>query len=95
MTQAGSSGPVAQGSIEQEVEPHPGYLHRLKVQVTLRDDDYFNVINLSNLQLSEDKLRLLSKGLNFTPLPPRLDRLSLRESIATFERNLRLTEFFL
>ncbi|KAJ8032580.1 hypothetical protein HOLleu_26140 [Holothuria leucospilota] len=27
-------------------------------------------------------------------MPPCLDRLSLRESIATFERNLRLAEFF-
>ncbi|KAJ8027187.1 hypothetical protein HOLleu_32256 [Holothuria leucospilota] len=94
VTQTNPSRAVARECGEQHVEPQSGYLHKLNVQVTLRDDDFFNVINLSKLQLSDYELRLLSKGLNFTPMPPCVDRLSLRESISTFERNLRLSEFF-
>ena len=37
---------------------------------------------------------MLSKGLKFAPLPHSVDRLSLRECIAKFERSLRLAEFF-
>ncbi|KAJ8029212.1 hypothetical protein HOLleu_28550 [Holothuria leucospilota] len=34
------------------------------------------------------------EGHKFSPLPSSVDRLSLRESVANFERSLRLTEFF-
>ena len=33
-------------------------------------------------------------GLELTPLPHSVDRLSLRESIAIFERSMRHAEFF-
>jgi hypothetical protein len=39
-------------------------------------------------------LKLLSKGLKFTPLPPALNRLNLKESINNFARSLRLSEYF-
>ena len=62
--------------------------------VQLRRDDFASVINLSDYPLTVPQLRVLSRGLKFTPLPHSVDRLSLRESIAKFERSLRLAEFF-
>ncbi|KAJ8039742.1 hypothetical protein HOLleu_13841 [Holothuria leucospilota] len=62
--------------------------------IQLRQDEFASVINLSECSLSKPQLRVLSKGLNFTPLPSSVDRFSLRESVANFERSLRLTEFF-
>ena len=72
----------------------PGFLYKSKQPISLRADEFFNVINLTDRDLTDPELRLLSKGLNFTPLPPNVDRLSLRQSVADFERNLRLAEFF-
>ncbi|KAJ8037466.1 hypothetical protein HOLleu_18283 [Holothuria leucospilota] len=62
--------------------------------IQLRQDEFASVINLSDCSLTKPQLCVLSKGLNFSPLPSSVDRLSLRESIANFERSLRLTEFF-
>ena len=56
--------------------------------------DFASVINLSDYPLTVLQLRVLSRGLKFTPLPHSVDCLSLRESIAKFERSLRLAEFF-
>ena len=58
--------------------------------VQLRREDFASVFNLSNYPLTVPQLRVLSRGLKFTPLPHSVDRLSLRESIAKFERSLRL-----
>ena len=58
--------------------------------VQLRRDDFASVINLSDYPLTVPQLRVISSGLKFTPLPHSVDRLSLRESIAKFERSLRL-----
>ncbi|KAJ8031266.1 Deleted in malignant brain tumors 1 protein [Holothuria leucospilota] len=72
----------------------PGFLHKFMEPIQLRQDEFASVINLSECSLSKPQLRVLSKGLNFTPLPSSVDRFSLRESVANFERSLRLTEFF-
>ena len=90
---APSSNQVPPGTVI-ETEATPGFIHKLNEQIQLSDTEFFNVINLSSVSLSTPQLQLLSKGLNFTPLPPSVDRLSLRESIVKFERNLRLVEFF-
>ena len=71
-----------------------GFLHKFMECVQLRRDDFASVINLSDYPLTLPQLRVLSRGLKFTPLPHSVDRLSLRESIAKFERRLRLAEFF-
>ena len=52
------------------------------------------VINLSNVNLSEDKRRLLSRGLTFCPRPSRIDKFQLKQDIRNFTRRLRLREFF-
>jgi hypothetical protein len=52
--------------------------------VVHRDDSYSSVVNLSEVNFSDAELRVLSKGLKFTPLPPTVDRLQLRESIQHF-----------
>ena len=62
--------------------------------VQLRRDDFASVINPSDYPLTVPQLRVLSRGLKFTPLPHGVNRLLLRESIAKFECSLRLVEFF-
>ena len=52
--------------------------------------DFASVIKQSDYPLTVPQLRVLSMGLKFTPLPHSVDRLSLRESIAKFERSWRL-----
>ena len=67
-----------------------GFLHKFMECIQLRRDEFASVINLSDYPLTVPQLRVLSMGLKFTPLPHSVDRLSLRESIAKFERSLRL-----
>jgi len=74
--------------------PEPGFIHKTLEPIKLRGDEFHNVINLSSYDISYHKLRVLAKGLNFTPLPPTVNRLSLKESIIDCERNLRLAEYF-
>ena len=62
--------------------------------VQLRRDDFASVINVCDYTLTVPQLRVLSRGLKFTPLPHSVDRLSLRESIAKLELSLQLAEFF-
>ena len=71
-----------------------GFLHKFMECVQILRDDFASVINLSDYPLTVPQLRALSMGFKFTPLPHSVDRLSLRESIAKFERSLRLAEFF-
>ena len=59
-----------------------GYLRKFMEFVQLRRFDFASVINLSDYPLTVTRLRVLSSGLKFAPLPHRVDRLSLRESIA-------------
>ena len=70
-----------------------GFLHKFMECVQLRRDDFASVINLSDYPLTVPQLRVLSRGWKLTPLPHGVDRLSLRESIAKFERSLRRAEF--
>ena len=67
-----------------------GFLHKFMECAQLRRDDYASVINLSDYPLTVPQLRVLCRGLKFTPIPHSVDRLSLRKSIAQFERSLRL-----
>ena len=55
--------------------------------VQLQRDDFASAIKLSDYPLTVPQLRVLSRSLKFTPLPHSFDRLSLRESIANFERS--------
>ena len=70
-----------------------GFLHKLMQCAQLRCDDFASDFNLSVHPLTVPPLRVLSKGLRFAPVHIGVDRLSLRESIAKFERRLRLAEF--
>ena len=73
---------------------HSGYVARNTDPIKLRDDEFYCVINLSDYSLSYSNLRVLSLGLRFTPNPTHVDRLSLKESLRRFDRNLRLREYF-
>ena len=52
-----------------------GYLHKFMKFAQLRRDDFASVINLSDYPLSVPQLRVLSRGLKFSPLPHSIDRL--------------------
>ena len=53
------------------------------------------VINLSGVHLSEDEVKLLSKGLSFCPTPRRADKDEILDDLESYFRRLRLKEFFL
>lgn len=67
-----------------------GFLSKTSIPISLRNDEFFTVINLSERDMTNSELSILSKGLNFTPTPNRVDRLKLKESARNFERSLRL-----
>ena len=52
------------------------------------------VINLSNVQLSEAEIKLLSRGLTFVPTPQRINWSEIQADIDDLARRLRLKEFF-
>ena len=51
------------------------------------------VINLSSTCLTDTQVRVLSKGLKFTPTPRR-NTIEMEKDIHNFTRKLRLTEYF-
>ena len=51
------------------------------------------VINLSSTCLTDTQVRVLSKGLKFTPTPRR-NIIEMEKDIHNFTRRLRLTEYF-
>ena len=55
---------------------------------------YSNVVNLSNVSLSEAQLSLLSKGLKFCPTPGEPNMGDLRRDLDAFHRKLRWKSFF-
>jgi len=52
------------------------------------------VINLSNVQLSDAEIKLLSRGLTFVPTGKRINWSEVQADINDFARRLRLREFF-
>lgn len=51
------------------------------------------VFNLSNRVLNETEIKLLSKGLKYTPTP-RMNNEQLKTDIKEYTRKLRLKEYF-
>ena len=51
-----------------------GFLYKFMECVHLRRDDFASVINLCHYPLTVPQLRVLSRGLKFTPLPHSVDR---------------------
>ena len=56
--------------------------------------DTSTVINLSNVQLTEDETLLLFRGLTFCPTPRHIDWTQVKADINDFSRRLRLKEYF-
>ncbi|XP_071144979.1 uncharacterized protein [Mytilus edulis] len=52
------------------------------------------VVNLSSKQLTEDETSLLSRGLNFCPVPGPVNDTKLSEELDYFARSLRIKEHF-
>ena len=53
-----------------------------------------NIVNLSELILTESEQSLLSKGLKFIPAPSKIDKNVLENSVHEFSRRLKITYFF-
>ena len=53
------------------------------------------VINLSRIHLSEDEVKLLSRGLSFCPTPRRASKEEVLDDLEGYFRCLRLKKFFL
>lgn len=53
-----------------------------------------NVVNVSSRLLSPAELKLLSKGLNFSPSSGNINEFELYQDLDNFARNLRLREYF-
>ena len=68
--------------------------HRRKRRKTKRKLDTTTVINLSNVQLTQDEVNLLSRGLKFCPTPTHIDWPEFKADISDFIRRLRLHEYF-
>ena len=71
-----------------------GFLHKFMECVQLRRDDFASVINLRDYLLTVPHLRVLSRGLKFTPLPHSVDRSSLREALLNLNVDCDLQNFF-
>ena len=52
------------------------------------------VVKISEVELSPDKIKLLSNGLKFAPQPLRINWFQFKQDIKDFRRTLRLQEFF-
>jgi hypothetical protein len=58
-------------------------------------DQFSSVINLSStFQPSASQLSVLSKGVNFCPVPKEVDEVQAHLDIVAWQRRMRLTEFF-
>ena len=53
-----------------------------------------NIVNLSDIPLTVDEQRVLSKGLSFCPATGRLDEFQLYKDLDNFARTLRLNEYY-
>ena len=72
-----------------------GFLAPTKAPVALRSDKFSSVINLSSTFVpTVSQLSILSKGLNFCPVPKEVDLVQAHLDIAAWQRRMRLTEFF-
>ena len=67
---------------------------RRKRRKTTRKLDTTTVINLSSVQLIQDEVNLLSRGLKFCPTPTHINRPEFKADISDFIRRLRLHEYF-
>ena len=56
--------------------------------------DTSTVINLSNVQITDDEILLLFRGLTFCPTPRHIDWAQVKADITDFSRRLRLKEYF-
>ena len=105
ITNDGRGSPISSGTT---IHPSPGNANpprsrikkkkngrsRSKRHKTSSQQPEDTVINLSNVQLSEAEIKLLSRGLTFVPTPQRINWSEIQADINDFARRLRLKEFF-
>ena len=52
------------------------------------------MVNILEVKVSPEETSLLSRGLNFAPQPPRVNKFQLKKDLEAFSHRLRLREFF-
>ena len=52
------------------------------------------ILNLSKKALSQDQINLLDKGLNFIPIPAKIDKANMDKSVNDIGRRIKLAYFF-
>ena len=52
------------------------------------------IVNLSSRELNKTEIKLLEKGLKFTPTPSNSNTQELNKDILEFTRKVRLVEYF-
>ena len=84
----------------------PRYVYQLDTSASSSNISYHNnhvlinpplegpVINLSSFQLTPEMISVLSKGLNFCPMPGEPNRHELRQDLDKFHVSLRRKQFF-
>ena len=87
------------GTQEKEIQTtHPYSNQQQSGQKKHKNHRYkkpnFPITNLSDHQLSRDKINLLSKGLNFIPTPRRDHPAKILQDILLFDRRIRLRYHF-
>ena len=63
-------------------------------QTPLANKTDIQIVNLSSRKLNGNEIKLLEKGLKFTPTPLKPNIQELNEDITEFTRNIRLVEYF-
>ena len=53
-----------------------------------------NVLNLSNRVLTESKIRVLDKGLNFFPTPEKLDHYQIKKDLERLGKDIKLKMYY-
>ena len=61
----------------------------------INTDQNDTVVNLSSKDLNPHEIRILSKGLNFCPIPNKINEEQLSADLDKFARSLRIKEYFL
>ena len=73
----------------EETHNHPS-LEKPSNAVPLLDGRYEGKFVSPNINLSKDKISLLSKGLKFIPTPKQINKALIKEEFETYGRTLRL-----
>ena len=86
--------PAATSTTRKRKKRRSCHRGRRRSHLRPRNNSINNVINLSDRNLTEHELSILSKGLKFVPTPTSVNRTELITDIKKWSRRMRLKEYF-